>query len=90
MQWKKNIYNLLLLEKVTPSFDVAALALVDLEVELLQHQIQSGDFNPTEEDHVSSLQDSQHNHEHWYVGQVLQLQGVPQLSIHLGLVVFSK
>ena len=59
--------NLLLLEKVTPSFDVAALALVDLEVELLQHQIQTGDCNPTEEDHVSSLQDSQHNHEHRYV-----------------------
>ena len=73
MQWNKNIYNLLLLEKVTPSFDVAALALVDLEVELLQHQIQSGDGQPTEEDHVSSLQDSQHNHEQWYVGEVLQL-----------------
>ena len=73
MQWKKNIYNLLLLEKVTPAFDVSALALVDLEVELLQHQIQSGDCNPTEEDHVSSLQDSQHNHEHWYAGEVLQL-----------------
>ena len=73
MLWKKNIYNLLLLEKVTPAFDVAALALVDLEVELLPHQIHSGDCNPTKEDHVSSLQDSQHNHEHWYVGEVLQL-----------------
>ena len=55
--WKKNIYNLLLLEKVTPSFDVASLALVDLEVELLQHQIQGGDCQSTEEDHVGSLQD---------------------------------
>ena len=55
--WKKNIYNLLLLEKVIPSFDVASLALVDLEVELLQHQIQGGDCQSTEEDHVGSLQD---------------------------------
>ena len=74
MLWKKNIYNLLSLEKVTPSFDVAALALVDLEVELLQHQIQTGDCNPTEEDHVSSLQDSQHNHEHWDVVRSYNLQ----------------